>query len=429
MALHRNGEPDVAASLTPLPAGALVIQVPGRYSASAVIDGTDRHVVADPVLAGDAQRAVAGVRVQDDMLVLDLRRVREGTDRIVVCALPKQPRQWQPPGSELTVSITGADGLLHARFSVVPTRPEGVQPLAEIFRSAGSWQARALPMRQPESHDDVPGRDDGLPGLVNALRFRLGLPPLRTDVRLARAAQEHAAALATRGAAGWRVPDETSLFDRVEAAGYRYLTLTEHLADGPGTAVELSRHCLSSERTVRAWGDPGVTDFGLGHSAGASGTVVWAALWARPFCADGLARLLAEVVSLTNIERAAAGLPALVADPRLAAAAQGHSADMAARRFYAHTSPEGGTPADRALAAGCRSDGIGENIACGQRTAAEVVRGWMDSPGHRANILRRAFTLIGVGYATGGRAGTYWTQMFGAPVTHRGAGGPVGNHV
>jgi uncharacterized protein YkwD len=84
-----------------------------------------------------------------------------------------------------------------------------------------------------------------------------------------------------------------------------------------------------------------------------------------------------------------------------------------ARDFYAHTSPEGSRPWDRAAAAGSAHRAVGENIACGQRSPAEVVRGWMDSPGHRANILKRDFTHIGIGLAGGSRAGTYWTQLFG----------------
>jgi uncharacterized protein YkwD len=86
---------------------------------------------------------------------------------------------------------------------------------------------------------------------------------------------------------------------------------------------------------------------------------------------------------------------------------------MVARDFYAHASPDGSRPWDRAAAAGSVLRSIGENIACGQRSPAEVVTGWMNSPGHRANILRREFTHIGVGFAGGGRAGTYWTQVFG----------------
>jgi uncharacterized protein YkwD len=86
---------------------------------------------------------------------------------------------------------------------------------------------------------------------------------------------------------------------------------------------------------------------------------------------------------------------------------------MVARAFYSHTSPDGREPWHRAEAAGSTRRSIGENIACGQRSAAEVVRGWMNSPGHRANILKPGFTHIGVGFAGGGAAGTYWTQLFG----------------
>jgi uncharacterized protein YkwD len=104
----------------------------------------------------------------------------------------------------------------------------------------------------------------------------------------------------------------------------------------------------------------------------------------------------------------------LAVDPVLTAAAQAHSADMVARAFYSHTSPEGRQPWDRAAAAGSTRRTIGENIACGQRSPAEVVDGWMNSPGHRANILKPDFTHIGVGFAGGGPQGTYWTQLFGA---------------
>jgi uncharacterized protein YkwD len=87
---------------------------------------------------------------------------------------------------------------------------------------------------------------------------------------------------------------------------------------------------------------------------------------------------------------------------------------MVARTFYSHTSPDGSQPWDRAAAAGSRRRTIGENIACGQRSPAEVVEGWMNSPGHRANILKPDFTHIGIGFAGGGQMGTYWTQLFGA---------------
>lgn len=129
----------------------------------------------------------------------------------------------------------------------------------------------------------------------------------------------------------------------------------------------------------------------------------------------GAAGVLGEVVDRTNAERARHGLRALTVDQRLAAAAQAHSADMVRRAFFAHESPDGRQVWDRAVAAGYAYRKVAENIAAGQRTAEEVVRGWMGSPGHRANILDGDLTQIGVGRADGGSYGVYWTQVFGTP--------------
>lgn len=115
----------------------------------------------------------------------------------------------------------------------------------------------------------------------------------------------------------------------------------------------------------------------------------------------------AAVVELTNAERVAAGCVPLVVDARLTAAAQLHSEDMLAQGYFDHTSLDRRSPWDRAKAQGYANPS-GENIAKGQRTAEEVVRAWMDSPGHRANILSCDSREIGVGYAGG-----VWTQLFG----------------
>jgi stress response protein SCP2 len=152
-------------------------------------------------------------------------------------------------------------------------------------------------------------------------------------------------------------------------------------------------------------GGPASTDSaprrrGSGSSGGAGG---------------GAAGVLGEVVDRTNAERGRHGLRPLAVDQRLAAAAQAHSADMVRRGFFAHESPDGRQVWDRAVAAGYAYRKVAENIAAGQRTAEEVVRGWMESPGHRANILDRDLTQIGVGRADGGSYGVYWTQVFGTP--------------
>ncbi|MBO3746345.1 CAP domain-containing protein [Streptosporangiaceae bacterium NEAU-GS5] len=118
-----------------------------------------------------------------------------------------------------------------------------------------------------------------------------------------------------------------------------------------------------------------------------------------------------EVVRLTNAERAKAGCGPLTHDARLRKAALGHSADMSAQNYFDHTSKDGRSFADRIKATGYRFTAAGENIAKGYRTAADVVTGWMNSPGHRANILNCTYKDIGVGYVAAG--GPYWTQDFG----------------
>ncbi|MDH6521210.1 uncharacterized protein YkwD/stress response protein SCP2 [Streptomyces sp. SAI-208] len=251
--------------------------------------------------------------------------------------------------------------------------------------------------------------------LVNSARSRVGSPPVTFDARLGEAARLHASAMATAGRLGVEGADGVSVFQRLTATGYAYLTVGEHLVSGPRNASELVEYCLRAEQPRRTLHDPAVCHVGLAHaSKGRSGDTYWTALWASPLTPAALARTADEVVGLTNRERARAGLPALAVDPLLGRAAQAYSTDMAARAFYSHTSPEGTRPWDRAAAAGSGRRSIGENIACGQRSAAEVVEGWMNSPGHRANILRPGFTHIGIGFAGGGPAGTYWTQLFGA---------------
>jgi len=117
------------------------------------------------------------------------------------------------------------------------------------------------------------------------------------------------------------------------------------------------------------------------------------------------------VLWIVNEVRKKAGLPRLVSDERLRAAARAHSRDMARRRFCAHVNPDGVTPEQRMRAAGFPNPG-GENVAHGQEKPHAVMTAWMESPGHRANILNPEFATIGVGVEFGA-GGPYWTQNFG----------------
>ncbi|MFB7742149.1 MULTISPECIES: CAP domain-containing protein [Streptomyces] len=119
----------------------------------------------------------------------------------------------------------------------------------------------------------------------------------------------------------------------------------------------------------------------------------------------------ATVMSLVNQQRAQAGCSPVAADPALAALATAFSDDMAARGFFDHTDPDGHTPWDRAAKAGVQGLG-GENIARGQADAKAVMDAWMNSPGHRANILNCEYKSLGVGVHFG-PGGPWWTQDFG----------------
>ncbi|WP_338469706.1 CAP domain-containing protein [Niallia sp. XMNu-256] len=116
-----------------------------------------------------------------------------------------------------------------------------------------------------------------------------------------------------------------------------------------------------------------------------------------------------EVIQLVNQERAKQGLPALKYDWELARVAEHKSQDMRNKKYFSHTSPTYGSPFDMMRAYVIQYKAAGENIAMGQRSAKEVVNAWMNSSGHRANILNANFTHIGVGYVEDGH---YWTQMF-----------------
>lgn len=116
-----------------------------------------------------------------------------------------------------------------------------------------------------------------------------------------------------------------------------------------------------------------------------------------------------EVVRLVNIERTKRGLSPLTENWQLSRVARYKSEDMKKGGYFSHTSPTYGTPFQMIKSFGISYRTAGENIAKGQSTPAAVVNAWMNSSGHRANILNPSFTEIGVGYVGDGK---YWTQMF-----------------
>lgn len=135
-------------------------------------------------------------------------------------------------------------------------------------------------------------------------------------------------------------------------------------------------------------------------------------------------QLINRVLELTNKERSKVGLEPLKLNKQLANAADNHSDSMARDDFFSHTGADGSSVSDRVINNGYEYSTVGENIAAGQRSAEEVVQTWMDSPGHRANILNPDYTEIGIGYEylendTGAvNYNHYWTQVFGTSLNN-----------
>ncbi|MEC2077966.1 CAP domain-containing protein [Metabacillus fastidiosus] len=129
----------------------------------------------------------------------------------------------------------------------------------------------------------------------------------------------------------------------------------------------------------------------------------------NPGTTANISQTAQKVIELTNAERRKNGLPDLKGDPSLSSVAQKKSEDMEKNHYFSHTSPTYGSPFDMMRNFGITYKTAGENIAQGQRSAEQVVQAWMNSEGHRKNILNRNFTHIGIGYE---QNGNHWTQMF-----------------
>ncbi|GGV04820.1 hypothetical protein GCM10010260_47530 [Streptomyces filipinensis] len=434
-----------------LPLGVVRMRVAGGFDVSALVTGADGRVASDADFVFYNQPQAPGVRLLGDTLTVEPARLRGGACRVTVVLSAAEPGTPLGRLPAPRLDVTDGSGRSVARFAPPRPGPETVLLLAELYVRPGTgWKVRAIgqgyadglaglardfgvqvtddgaapataapgarghaarptvtEVRAPHLGEGVP--DDFL-RLVNS-RAQAGRPAVTLDPRLGAAARSHARAMADAGRLGGEGPDGVSVHQRITGAGYAYVTVGEHLVSGPRTPARFVDYCLRSPGPRRTLLDPAFRHAALAHADG--GDRYWTALWAAPLTPDALSRTGAEVLALTNAERGRAGLRPLAVDPLLTAAAQAHCADMVARDFYAHVCPDGSQPWDRARAAGASRRTIGENIACGQRSPAEVVDGWMNSPGHRANILKRDFGHLGVGFAGGGRAGTYWAQLFG----------------
>ncbi len=146
-------------------------------------------------------------------------------------------------------------------------------------------------------------------------------------------------------------------------------------------------------------------------------TMMFATLLGSLFSFRAYADTASEILVLVNEERSSAGLSSLQLSRKLSAAAQAHAEDMALKGFMGHTGSDGSSPADRVTAAGYDYVYVGENVGEGYTTPQTMMQGWMGSTGHKANILSKNYTQMGVGYKVAKDGTAYWAQTFGRPST------------
>ncbi len=238
---------------------------------------------------------------------------------------------------------------------------------------------------------------EGRPGPATALRENTGL--------------SGAAAL---------IADGRKLDEALQTAGYRAVRASQITLQGYGGAAALAQGAV--DRFCGTVTHEALTEAGF-HQRGTQTWMVLAAPFSPPAAAQA-DDVQARVLALVNEARAKprrCGSQAFAAtrpvrlNATLHAVADVHAADMARYNYFSHTGRDGGHVAERATRAGYVWRAIGENIAAGQMQADAVMQGWLNSPGHCANLMSPAYTDMGAAFAvnTQSSGGIYWAQVFG----------------
>lgn len=299
------------------------------------------------------------------------------------------------------------------------TRPVLLALLALLLVAAGPQPV--APPRDPE----LVRRDLTL--LLNRERELAGVPLLAPAGPLHAVAQARAEAIQAQGG----LPGESeamNLFRQIQTqlvkAGYSAHGWAESITTAP-TGLDAAFEAWKREDPSFAQAmNVDYQNVGVGVARlGGHPLYVFLFAWPRSefFAREtaGLTDLPAvrqEMLDRVNTLRQATGLRPLQIDPRLNTAAQAHAADMLARTYYNHVSPEGTTPHRRVQAAGFAADVVAENIAAGHTSVADALGAWLHSSGHRRNLLDARLTHIGIGMALGSYDNRYrvlWVQDFG----------------
>lgn len=256
---------------------------------------------------------------------------------------------------------------------------------------------------------------------VNELRTKNGLTPLIWSNSLAAVARAHSYDMASLGYFAHNSLDGRTPAERIKNAGISYRRMAENIAAGQDTAAAVFESWMESEGHKQNMLDPELTHLGVGLAA--SDNSQYKFYWTQCFTGSASASTVDissmehKVLDLVNTERVNNGLNPLVWNEQLAEVARAHSYDMAARNFFDHNNPDGLSPFERIANYGIQYSVAAENIAEGQSSPEAVMQAWMNSPGHRENILNPSLTELGVGlYVSEYGYGYYWTQNFRRPL-------------
>jgi len=243
-------------------------------------------------------------------------------------------------------------------------------------------------------------REGGCGGVLPAAQ------PVHHNPLLDRAAEQWAAGLSPDAAA------KRSGYEAQTAAGV-------HISGEESSTIQLLKRSACRTVTNRALQDIGVYHHGFDTWLVMASAYVVPARSRAPVLADQALRLVNEVRARGTRcgERSFGPAPPVRLSETLAGVALGHANDMAEHNYFEHVDQAGRSPADRVRAVGYREKLVGENIAYGPQSVEEVVRGWLDSPGHCENIMDPRFAEMGLAYAPGqaARRGLFWVQLLADP--------------
>lgn len=359
----------------------------------------------------------------------------------------------------------------HIRFSM----PSRIHSLLALFAAVAvaTSNAQISQVRDLEAEADaeqatgtLASYQTAMLAAVNAERAKQGLSALCMNSKLTTAAQAHSADMASNNYMSHTGSDGSTASARLTSAGFKWASMAENVAAGQTNVTNVMAAWMNSAgHKANILGS--YKFFGMGYAYSASSTYKY--YWTQDFgtgssescstttttnsasqttqttatpkattatpkattatpktttatpsttTSTTLASYQKAMLAAVNAERAKQGLSALCTNTKLTAAAQAHSADMAKNNYMSHTGSGGSTMSERVTDAGFDWNSVAENVAAGQASVSAVMTAWMNSAGHKANILGN-YKFFGMGYAYSSSStyGYYWTQDFGTGST------------